>query len=113
MGVFSRSRSRLLFVACLVVAGYFVFIALTGVIQNHRLADQRKEEAALTAELAGEKAYLEAVRNYVASDAYVEQEARRQLGYTRYGEVPFVVTSPAPKDDGPPTGKWWQRLFPR
>lgn len=112
MGLFTQSQSRLLFAACLVVAGYFVFTATTGVIQNHRLADQRREEAALTAELTDKKAYLEAVRNYVASDAYVEQEARRQLGYTRFGEVPFVVISPAPKNDGQPTGEWWQRLFP-
>lgn len=113
MGLFVQSRSRLLFVACLVVAGYFVFTAATGVIQNHRLGDQREKEAVHTAELNGKKAYLEAVRNYVASDAYVEQEARRQLGYTRADEIPFVVISPAPKEDGQPTGEWWQRLFPR
>ncbi len=113
MGLFTQSRSRLLFFACLIVAGYFVFTAATGVIQNHRLADERREEAVLTTELQDKRAYLEAVRNYVASDAYVEQEARRQLGYTRADEIPFVVIGPAPKEDGQATGEWWQRLFPR
>ena len=113
MGSFTRSRSRLLFAACLLVAGYFVFTAATGVIQNHRLSDQRHKEAAAIQDLTQKKAYLEAVRNYVASDAYVEQEARRQLGYTRSDEVPFVVISPALKEDSQPTGEWWQRLFPR
>lgn len=113
MGRFAEGRSRLLFIACLGVAGYFVFTAVTGVINNHQLAAERREEAVLTAELEDKKAYLEAVRNYVASDAYVEQEARRQLGYTRSGEIPFVVLSPAPKEEGDPKGEWWQRLFPR
>jgi cell division protein FtsB len=113
MGSFTQSRSRLLFAACLIIAGYFVYTAATGVLQNHRLAEQRQKEAALTANLQDKKAYLEAVRNYVASDAYVEQQARRQLGYTRIDEIPFVVISPPLKEDGQPTGEWWQRLFPR
>ena len=41
------------------------------------------------------------------------QEARRQLGYVRDGEVPFVVVSPALPDDSKPAGDWWERLFPR
>ena len=113
MGLLTQSRSRLVFLACLVVAGYFVFTAGMGALQTHRLAEERRKEAELTAELQDKKAYLEAVRNYVASDQYVEQEARRQLGYTRADEIPFVVISPEPAQDTAPTGEWWQRLFPR
>lgn len=113
MGFIVKSRSRLIFAAGVLVAGYFVFTAATGVIRNHQLAQQRSESAAQVAQLQDKQKYLEAVRNYVASDAYVEQQARRQLGYVRAGEVPFVVISAAPKEDSQPTGVWWQRLFPR
>lgn len=113
MGFIAKSRSRLIFAAGLMVAGYFVFVAATGVVHNHQLAQQRAESAAQVARLEEKQKYLEAVRNYVASDAYVEQEARRQLGYIRPGEVPFVVISPPPKTSSQPTGEWWQRLFPR
>ncbi len=113
MGFVVKSRSRLIFVAGLVIAGYFAFTAVSGVIQNHKLALERAQSAAQVAQLEEKQKYLEAVRNYVASDQYVEQEARRQLGYIRDGEIPFVVTSPAPKEGSQPTGEWWQRLFPR
>ncbi|MEO6045306.1 MAG: septum formation initiator family protein [Tepidiformaceae bacterium] len=113
MGFIAKSRSRLIFAAGLIVAGYFVFTAASGVIHNHQLAQQRSESAAQVSRLEEKQKYLEAVRNYVASDAYVEQEARRQLGYVRDGEIPFVVISPAPKESSQPTGEWWQRLFPR
>ncbi len=113
MGFIAKSRSRLIFAAGVIVAGYFVFTAASGVIHNHQLAQQRAESAAQVTQLENKQKYLEAVRNYVASDQYVEQEARRQLGYIRDGEIPFVVTSPAPKEGSQPTGEWWQRLFPR
>lgn len=113
MGFIAKSRSRLIFVAGVMVAGYFVFTAGAGLIHNHQLAQQRADSAAQVARLEDKQKYLDAVRNYVASDAYVEQEARRQLGYVRDGEIPFVVLSPAPKESSQPTGEWWQRLFPR
>ncbi len=114
MRMFPNSRGRLLFFVCLVVAGYFVYSAAVGEFRTHQLS-QEEEEAARQVQLLKEKqAYLEAVKNYVASDAYVEQQARRQLGYIRDGEVPFVVVSPPLKEDAhPSSGDWWQRLFPK
>ncbi|MBE7519291.1 MAG: septum formation initiator family protein [Dehalococcoidia bacterium] len=107
------SRSRLVFLACLVIAGYFLYTAALGALRAHQLGDDRKQAEREVTVLEEKKKYLEAVRDYVASDAYVEQEARRQLGYVRDGEVPFVVISP-PLDEGSrPAGEWWQRLFPR
>jgi cell division protein FtsB len=113
MQVLLQSRARLLFLGCLIVAGYFVYTAIAGEIQTHRLTEERDQTAQQVQELTDKKAYLEAVRNYVASDAYVEQEARRQLGYARPGEVPFVVISPPLPQTGTQNGDWWQRLFPR
>lgn len=95
------------------IAGYFLYTAAVGALRANQLGNDREQAEREVAALAEKKKYLEAVRDYVASDAYVEQEARRQLGYVRDGEVPFVVISP-PLDEGArPTGEWWQRLFPR
>jgi len=108
------ARARLFFFACLALAVYFAYTALLGAIRSERLAYDRNAAAERVAALEEKKAYLEGVRAYVATDAYVEQEARRQLGYTRPGEVPFVVISP-PLDQAAPaaSGDWWERLFPR
>ena len=113
MGALQGTRTRLGVIACLVVAGYFAYTAATGCIRNQQLNDDRARAELRLQELEDRKAYLEAVRDYVASDAYVEQQARRQLGYIRDGEVPFVVTSPLGQDAETPTGSWWERLFPR
>ncbi|MCZ2111651.1 MAG: septum formation initiator family protein [Dehalococcoidia bacterium] len=108
------SRARLLFFGCLAVAGYFAYVAIGGAIHNQQLARERDEAAQQVTALKEKKAYLEGVRSYAASDAYVEQQARRQLGYVREGEIPFVVISPALTNTGQPAaGEWWQRLFPR
>jgi cell division protein FtsB len=108
-----RSRARIFFVICLALAGYFTYTAANGVIRNQQLSDDRRAAEHEVATLEAKKAYLEAVKRYVASDAYVEQQARRQLGFARDGEVPFVVESPSLPDDSKPAGDWWQRLFPR
>lgn len=107
------TRGRVLFAGCLLLALYFLYTAGVGVWRNHQLAGERAEAAREVAELQAQKEYLEGIRAYVASDAYVEQEARRQLGYIRDGEVPFVVISPPLEEDSRPKGAWWQRLFPR
>jgi cell division protein FtsB len=111
---FAHSRGRLIFIACSLVAVYFVYTAAIGAYRAHQVSGDVQEAQAKTRELEAKKDYLEAIKEYVASDAYVEQEARRTLGFIRAGEVPFVVLSPAPLEqpegDGP---DWWQRLFPK
>jgi cell division protein FtsB len=74
--------------------------------------EQTEVQVSVT-ELEETKAYLEGVRSYAGSDLYVEQEARRRLGYVRDGEVPFVVKSPPLEENEDTQGTWWERLFPR
>jgi len=107
------TRGRIVFAACLLAASYFLYTAGVGALRNHQLSDERQRAAQEIADLEAQKEYLTAIRSYVASDAYVEQEARRQLGYVRDGEVPFVVLSPPLEEESRPRGSWWQRLFPR
>lgn len=107
------SRSRVAILVSLLIAGYFLYTAALGLYRSQQIAESRVEAEQQLHELHEQKAYLEAIRAYVASDAFVEQEARRRYGYIREGEVPFVVISPPPDQQEQPAGTWWQRLFPR
>lgn len=113
MNLFPRSRGQLVFLVCLGVALYFTYTAAVGWYRNHQLAEQRDRAEAQLRALEDKKNYLEGVLTYVSSDDYVEQQARRELGYIRPGEVPFVVSGPTPVTEDVVAGDWWQRLFPR
>lgn len=111
--LFGLSRARLTIAVCLILAGYFVYSAAIDAAKNQEMDQGRLEAAQELLELTDRLAYLEAVRDYVASDEYVEQQARRQLGYVRPNEFAFVVTGPPAEEDDTFAGSWWERLFPR
>ena len=113
MTVFRKSRGRIVFLAGVMLACYFTYSAGSGAIQNHRLDQERRDAEQQVRLLEEKKGYLQAVKEYVSSDAYVEQEARRQLGYTREGEIGFAIVSPPAPAGTAAAGDWWQRLFPR
>ena len=114
MNWFAGSRSRLIFAACLLLAGWFTYTAVAGRIRNEQIDAEHAAALAEVRELEEKKAYLQGVIDYVSSDAYVEQEARRELGFVRDGEIAFAVVSPKPaEDEEKPAGHWWERLFPR
>lgn len=107
------SRARITILVCILFAGYFVYTAASSTLRSQALRNEYGESTTAIASLQQKKTYLEAVREYAASDAYVEQEARRRLGYIRPGEVPFVVNSPPAVESTQVSGDWWERLFPR
>ena len=107
------SPARILFAVCLLAAGYFTYSAVDGFFESERLRDEQVAATASLAELEWKKEYLSAVKSYVASDGYVEQEARRRLGFIRPGETPFVVEGPPLEDREEHGADWWQRLFAR
>jgi cell division protein FtsB len=113
MRTFHKSPARIAFAVCAVLAIYFASTAVQGAIRNERLADARDEAAREVGDLHDRKEYLEAIITYVGSDEYVEQEARRQLGFVRPGEVAFVVVSPPIDDEDSTSPLWWERMFPR
>ena len=113
MGVLGLSKTRLFLLGCLLLGGYFTYTAAVNAL-HHRQLDAGEEALAREVEdLRAKQAHLEGVLAYVASDTYVEQAARRELGFVREGEIPFVVLSPPSADLGASGGEWWQRLFPR
>ena len=76
MGVLLQSRARLLFLGCMILAGYFVYTAVVGELHNRQLRTESAQALQQKDDLAQKEVYLQAVKQYVASDAYVEQEAR-------------------------------------
>lgn len=107
------NRAKITILICLMFAGYFVYTAASSTLRSQALRSEYGESMDQIAELEQKKATLEGVVDYAASDTYVEQEARRRLGYIRPGEVPFVVTSPPEAEATNVSGEWWERLFPR
>lgn len=105
------NRSRLFFIACVLAGGYFVYTFVHAKIYSHALEDEQRAAEQRLFDLEQRYARLQGTRQYVASDAYVEQEARRRLGLARPGEIPFVIDSPPPPAREN-LGAWWERLFP-
>ncbi len=107
------TKTSLFLLVCLLLAGYFVYTASSGTVRQRQQNEDHEAALAEIEELRSRRDHLLAVYDYVVSDAYVEQAARRELGYTREGETAFVVLSPPPPPDEDPPGEWWERLFPR
>ena len=107
------SRTRVI-VALLVVGGlYFAYTGVNARIQGKQVDAEHDQARQQLDGLKAKKAELEGAKSYAGSDAYVEQESRRRLGFVRDSEIPVVVISPPLKDAQQPAGEWWQRLFPR
>lgn len=107
----------LLTIAGLAAAGLLAFSAAHNVVRNY---DLRREEASIQEDIARlerEREQLGAIREYVKSDAYVEETARRTLGLVRPGETLVIVSSSAPAAEATPAATpasrrpWWQELF--
>lgn len=104
--------------AAILAAGYLGFNAIHYVTHNYRV---HQDEARLRAEIAAlerDQEQLTAVRDYLKSDEYVEDIARRVLGLVRPGETLVIVSSSAPAAASPtpaaePTagGAWWKDLY--
>ena len=126
----ARLRSRLpafgpLQMLLAIAALLFVLFAYAGVqtaAQQHRLTEQRREVEREIATLQRQIAELEGLRDYLASDEYVEAVARSRFGLVRPGETAVVVedrTRPeaslgeggAPQRE--PGERWWEALFDR
>lgn len=110
--------TRLVLVLAAVVVGYLMFTAVGDTLLSHRLGeDQDRLHRDLT-DLQYQQARLEAIRDYLKTDDYIEGVARRVLGMVRPGETLVTVDSnvtPTPvPEDATATGDdrpWWERLY--
>jgi cell division protein FtsB len=99
-----------------IIIGYFL---VTGATTALRASSLGEREDRLGADIAGlQERYhrLEAFRQYLESDEYIEAIAREQLGLVSDGETSYVVISsapsPPPDPDQPDEDElWWQSLI--
>jgi cell division protein FtsB len=105
----------LLIAAALLVVGFLALSTGRNVVRHYQL---RQDERALRDELRqldADETDLTAVREYLESDEYIEDVARRVLGLVRPGETLVIVSgservalpTPAARIGEP----WWKELF--
>jgi len=107
----------LILAACLVAVGLLAFNTGRNVLHNYQL---RQDEQALRNDLRAldvEQQQLTAIREYLESDEYVEDIARRVLGLVKPGETLVIVSGTEPQPalqpaaDRTPGTDWWKSLF--
>jgi len=104
-----------------VAVGYFLFAAIGDALLSHQLDRDERQLQLDIAELQQQQLELEAIRDYLNTDAYIEGVARRVLGLVKPGETLVVVSSsapatPAPVEDGEADEeraprRWWEELY--
>ncbi len=99
------------------VVGYLLFTAAGDALLSRRLDQEEQRFEREIAQLERQQAELEAIRDYLQTDEYIEGVARRVLGLVRPGETLVVVSSTAPftATPGPPpdeaSPRWWEYLY--
>ena len=113
-----RSVPRFILLAAAVVVGYLLFTAAGTALKSYRLAGDEQEARQQIAQLDSDYQKLQAVRDYLSSDEYIESAARRMLGLVKPGETLVRVSSPEGEAEKPqgaeqqPAGQsWWESLF--
>lgn len=115
------SVNQLLLCALVLAISYLGVNTARYVLHNYRLSGQETQLRIQLTQLDQDHAQLLALRDYLESDEYVEDVARRQLGLVRPGETLVVVsqadtvpsaTATPPTDDATPGAPWWKELFP-
>ena len=109
------SHTRIILAVTALAVVYFLAAGAFNAIRSHHL---RGEEGRLRAEIQDiQRRYdrLQALKDYVNSDEYVESVARGQLGLVRQGETAFIAISSVPTPT-PAAGEarpelWWDVLI--
>jgi cell division protein FtsB len=105
-----------LVVACaLLVAGFLALSTGRNIVRHYQLRQEERDLRAELRQLDDDADDLTAVREYLESDEYIEDVARRVIGLVRPGETLVIVAgsetvaTPTPASYvGEP---WWKALF--
>ncbi len=102
----------------LIAVGYFAFAAVGDTLLSQRVNQDEQELRREVAQLRQDQAQLEAIREFLWTDEYVEGVARRLLGLVRQGESLVIVspsTTATPVMDAETAvgvqRRWWERLY--
>ena len=99
------------------MVGYLLFTAAGEVLLSHRLNQEEQRLQQDLTELRRQQVELQAIREYLQTDEYIEGVARRVLGLVRPGETLVIVSStipPTPMPDGfaqDDRRRWWEALY--
>jgi cell division protein FtsB len=98
------------------IAGYFLVTGATTALQSRQLSEREDRLQAEISDLQQRYDRLEALRQYLDSNEYIEAVAREELGLVRSGETSIVViptaASPTPESGGEDDGDlWWEALI--
>ena len=99
------------------VVGYLIFTATGDALLSRRLDQEEQRFEREIAQLERQQTELEAIRDYLQTDEYIEGVARRVLGLVRPGETLVVISSTAPVTPTPgplpdqATPRWWEYLY--
>ncbi len=92
----------------------FLYSMVQTVAQTYRLRESQRVLETEVFALREQRAEIEGLRDYLASDEYIEAVARAQFGLVRPGEVAVIVDAPAaPPADREAGRRWWEVLFGR
>ena len=110
---------QILLLMVLTVALYFAAAFSGELIASHRIDRQATSLTSEIDALRAKNAQLKAAVAEAGSDAYIERQAREELGLIRPGDTPVVVVNapappaPAPAPAAPPKPHWqnWRDLL--
>ncbi|MEX0751218.1 MAG: septum formation initiator family protein [Dehalococcoidia bacterium] len=107
--------------AAIIVIVYLVFTTGNYVVHYYQLRSDERELRQEIVDLGAEQEQLTAVRDYLESDEYVEEVARRTLGLVRPGETLVIVSGTDALPSATPAATavagavhdedWWKALF--
>jgi len=113
------SPTPLLLCAAALAVAYLGYTSARYVIRNYQLHQDEQQVRREIAQLDRDHEQLAAVRDYLQSDEYVEDAARRTLGLVKPGETLVIVSGTSPTPEATPTpgaqlspvAEWWKQLF--
>ena len=110
------STTRLVLGLTAIIVGYFRVTGATTALRSSRLGDREDRLRVEISEFQERFDRLEALREYLNTDEYIEAVAREQLGLVREGETGIVVISAAPSPPPDSEGAqeselWWETLI--
>jgi len=109
------SAGRLIVTCAALIAIYFLMTGVLNAIRGHQLRQQENSLREDIQDLESRYNRLQALKDYLNSDEYVESVAREELGLVKRGEEGIVVISsvpaptPAPGEGEPSLG--WDVLI--
>jgi cell division protein FtsB len=110
---FSTTKLIILISAAVIV--YFLVVAGIGAVRSYQLHQREGSLRSELQELHARYDRLQALKDYLNSDEFIESAAREQLGLVREGETGFVAISsqpaPTPAPNDPHPELWWDILI--